>query len=68
MENGWCGTGVYRFFDDLLREDFLGTLPPARRASDRPMAMACLRLVTFLPERPERSVPRFISCIVFFTF
>jgi hypothetical protein len=22
------------------------------------MAIACLRLVTFLPERPERSVPR----------
>jgi hypothetical protein len=47
---------------------FLGTLPPARRASDRPMAMACLRLVTFLPDRPERSVPAFRSCNARFTF
>jgi uncharacterized protein YjbI with pentapeptide repeats len=31
------------------------------------MAMACLRLVTFLPE-PLRSVPRLRSCIAFFTF
>ena len=49
---------LVRFFDDFLRA---GTLPPARRASERPMAMACLRLVTFLPERPERGVPLFIS-------
>jgi hypothetical protein len=28
------------------------------------MAIACLRLVTFLPERPERSRPRFISCML----
>ena len=27
------------------------------------MAMACLRLVTFLPERPLFSLPFFISCI-----
>src|SRR5688572_32446956 len=45
-----------------------GTFPPARRASERPMAMACFRLVTFLPEPPLRSVPRFISCMVFSTF
>ncbi|MND06008.1 hypothetical protein D3C83_271330 [compost metagenome] len=32
------------------------------------MAIACFRLVTFLPEPPLRSVPRFISCIVFSTF
>ena len=31
------------------------------------MAIACLRLVTFLPERPLRSLPRFISCIDFST-
>jgi len=30
--------------------------------------MACLRLVTFLRERPLRSVPRFISSIARFTF
>src|ERR1700761_1044481 len=45
-----------------LREaDFRGTFAPARRASERPMAMACLGLVTFLPDRPLRSVPCFIS-------
>jgi hypothetical protein len=57
------------FVDERLRVDFFaGTLPPSRRASDRPMAMACLRLVTFRPEEPERSVPRFLSCIAFSTF
>jgi hypothetical protein len=53
------------FFDDDFRA---GTLPPASRASDRPMAMACLRLVTFLPEPPLFSVPRFRSCIARSTF
>jgi hypothetical protein len=59
------------FFDeDFFDEDFFaaGTLPPSARASDSPMAMACLRLVTFLPEPPLRSVPAFRSCIVFSTF
>ena len=46
--------------------DFFGTLPPARRASASPIAMACLRLDTFFPEL-ERSVPRFRSCMAFFT-
>ena len=32
------------------------------------MAIACLRDVTFLPERPERSVPRFRSRIARSTF
>src|SRR5580698_4422302 len=40
-----------------------GTLAPFLRASERPMAMACLRLVTFLPLRPLFSLPRFSSCI-----
>jgi hypothetical protein len=60
---------VRRYF--FLREDLrrrLGTFPPARRASDRPMAMACLRLFTRLPERPLFSVPRFLLCIARFTF
>jgi hypothetical protein len=30
--------------------------------------MACLRLVTFLPERPDFSWPRFISCMARSTF
>jgi hypothetical protein len=50
------------FFDDPDDDFFAGTLPPSRRASDRPMAMACLRLVTFLPE-PLFSVPRLYLCI-----
>jgi hypothetical protein len=60
--------GIYFFFvfrvDDFLR----GTLPPARRASERPMAIACLRLVTFFPDRPLFSFPLLRSCIAFFTF
>jgi hypothetical protein len=47
---------------------FRGTFPPARRASDNPIAIACLRLVTFLPERPLLNVPRFRSRIAFLTF
>src|SRR6187549_1880380 len=58
--------GCFYYF---LREDLRlrGTFAPARRASDRPMAMACLRLVTFLPERPLRRVPRLRSRITWRT-
>src|SRR5258705_14024212 len=57
-----------RFFEvDFFDFFFAGTFPPARRASERPMAMACLRLVTFLPERPLLSVPLLRSCIAFST-
>jgi len=62
---------VYFFFDEdfFLDEDFFfGTLPPAFRASDRPIAIACFLLVTFFPERPLLSVPFFRSCIAFSTF
>jgi hypothetical protein len=57
------------FFElDFFEEDFFdGTLPPSRRASDRPMAMACLRLFTFFPELPLFNVPRLRSCIAFST-
>src|SRR5262249_17777764 len=44
-----------------------GTLAPAFRASDKPMAIACLRLLTFLPDRPLFKVPRFLSCIALLT-
>jgi hypothetical protein len=44
-------------------DDFFGTLAPDLRASDRPMAMACFRLVTFLPLRPDFSVPFFLALI-----
>src|SRR5580765_8223800 len=54
----------YFFFD----EDFLlGTLAPAFRASDSPIAIACFLLVTFFPERPLFRVPSFRSCIAFST-
>jgi hypothetical protein len=56
------------FRDEDLRDDLRGTFPPARRASDRPIAIACFRLVTFLPDRPLRSVPCLRSCIAFSTF
>src|SRR5258705_6058085 len=63
---------IYRFFDDLrplLREPFFfGTFAPASRASERPIAIACLRLVTRLPDRPLFSVPRLRSCIARSTF
>ncbi|MGH8231508.1 MAG: hypothetical protein ACRESY_06785 [Steroidobacteraceae bacterium] len=45
-----------------------GTRAPARRASDRPIAIACLRLVTFLPEPPLRNLPCFISRMTRSTF
>src|SRR5215470_6048667 len=43
------------------RERFRGTFLPFWRASDRPIAMACFRLLTFppLPPLPLRSVPCF---------
>src|SRR5882757_187750 len=43
---------VFRFF-----EAFFGTFLPLALASDSPIAIACLRLVTFLPEPPLFSVP-----------
>jgi hypothetical protein len=43
---------AFRFF-----EAFFGTFLPLALASDSPIAIACLRLVTFLPERPLFSVP-----------
>ena len=47
---------------------FLGTFAPAARASDRPIAIACLRLLTFRPERPLLNVPRLRSRIARPTF
>lgn len=54
---------------DFLDADFFeGTFAPFFRASERPMAMACLREVTFLPLRPLRRVPSLRSCMASFTF
>jgi len=44
--------------DHRLRERLRGTFAPLARASESPMAMACLRLVTFRPPRVVRD-PRF---------
>lgn len=56
----------YFFFDDFFAaffagDFFFGTFAPALRASDNPMAMACLRLLTLppLPPLPDLSVPCF---------
>src|SRR5262249_53143845 len=46
---------------------FARTLAPSRRASLSPIAIACLRLFTFLPDRPDVSVPCLPSCIARFT-
>src|SRR5262245_20777679 len=60
---------TYRFFEDAFRDPLrFGTFAPDSRASERPMAIACLRLVTRLPERPLFSVPRFRSRIARSTF
>ena len=60
---------LFFFVVFVVDEDFaFGTFPPARRASERPMAIACLRLVTFFPLPPLFSVPAFRSCIAFSTF
>src|SRR6266581_6417313 len=54
--------------DAFLDEDFFaGTFAPALRASDSPMAIACLRLVTFLPDFPLFKVPCLRSRMTFLT-
>jgi hypothetical protein len=44
-----------------------GTFAPFSLASERPIAMACLGLVTFLSELPLSNVPFFIRCIALST-
>jgi hypothetical protein len=46
----------------------VGTFLPSFLALDSPMAMACFGFVTFLPLRPDLSLPRFISRISVSTF
>src|ERR1700758_928934 len=48
---------------------FLGTLAPFLRASERPIAIACLRLFTVppLPWRPDLRVPCFLRRIALAT-
>jgi hypothetical protein len=54
------------FFDQASR--FGGTFPPSRRASESPIAIACLRLLTLLPDLPDFNLPCFISRIARSTF
>jgi hypothetical protein len=54
-----CGVPIHPFHPFF----FAGTFAPAFRASDSPIAMACLRLVTFFPLRPLLSLPRFMARI-----
>jgi hypothetical protein len=72
----WREAIAYLFFaarlPDVLRERFRedfrgGTFAPFSRASLSPMAIACLRLVTFRPD-PLFSVPFFLRRIVDSTF
>jgi hypothetical protein len=59
---------VERFVEvRVARVLFFGTFAPLLRASESPMAIACLRLLTFLPERPLLSLPRLYSCIALLT-
>src|SRR6185312_2135169 len=54
-----------RFFDFLFFVLRLGTFLPLRRASDRPMAIACFLLFTVppLPPLPRFSLPFFLRCM-----
>src|SRR5262245_16782331 len=52
---GSLGAGSYFFLRRVLVR-LRGTFAPERRASDSPMAIACLRLFTLRPERPLRRV------------
>jgi hypothetical protein len=45
------------FFEAFFFEAFFGTFLPSALASDSPIAIACLRLVTLRPERPLFQVP-----------
>ena len=64
-----CADARYRFLVARFRPlvDLRGTFAPFFRASLRPIAIACLRLVTFRPE-PLSSVPFLRRRIVDFTF
>src|SRR6188508_1899929 len=64
----------WHFFFHSIEFSFLfyyagcfGTFAPFFLASLNPIAIACLRLVTFLPLRPERNVPFFLRFIALCT-
>jgi hypothetical protein len=53
----------------IVYDFLLGTFAPFLRASERPMAIACSRLLTLppLPPRPDFKVPRFFLRIALAT-
>jgi len=51
------------FLAERLLAVFFGTFAPAALASERPIAIACLRLVTFGPDLPLLNVPALRSFI-----
>ena len=53
---------------EAAQDFFAGTFLPSFLAFERPMAIACFRLVTFFPLRPDLSLPFFISFISVSTF
>jgi hypothetical protein len=55
------------FVEPFLAVLRAGTFAPFLRASEIPMAIACLRLVTFLPDLPEVNVPFFFLRIALAT-
>src|SRR6185312_15568959 len=68
----WAARGRSRLnpHDFLLFLRFLlGTFLPFLRASESPMAIACLRLLTFppFPPLPRFNVPFFLRCMARFT-
>lgn len=54
--------GPLQFLSDA-QDCFAGTFFPSFLALESPIAIACFGFVTFLPLRPDLSVPRFISFI-----
>jgi hypothetical protein len=48
---------VVFFLEVFLFEAFFGTFLPLARASESPIAIACLRLLTLRPDRPLFNVP-----------
>jgi hypothetical protein len=65
----FAGRPVLRdvFFAAFFAVFFAGTLAPFFRASDKPIAIACFRLFTFLPDRPDVKDPFFFLRIALAT-
>jgi len=53
---------------DVFADFFAGTFFPSFRASERPIAIACFLLLTFLPDPPLFNVPFFRLCNARATF